>query len=293
MGLAMNIGDMTLPQQLQRTFDQKSYALTRLTEVGGDLAINLATAALIAAVTIWASGIAARLVRRGMGQFPATREDHTLQGFAGSVARYAIIIIGMVAVLHRLGVETTSIITVLGAASLAIGLALQGALSNVAAGVMILIFRPYRVGDFVTIAGKTGTVKRLDLFNTELIDADGLKIVAPNGKGFSDVVVNYTDIPNRRIELNFPIRYEDDLTIALNILITVASADSRLLPDPAPWANVTDMGANNVTVTLRAWANLNNYWDVRYDLMKAIRLELDRAGIRHAYPVQLSAPETP
>ena len=190
-------------------------------------------------------------------------------------------------------VETTSIITVLGAASLAIGLALQGALSNVAAGVMILIFRPYRVGDFVTLAGKTGTVRKLDLFNTELIDADGLKIVAPNGKGFSDVVVNYTDIPNRRIELSFPVRYEDDLTVALQVLADVAKAEPRLRPDPAPWVNVTELGPNNVTITLRVWSDIDPYWDVRFDLMKAVRIALDRAGIPHAYPVQLSAPGTP
>ncbi len=289
----MNLRDITLPEQLQRTFDQRTYAFTRLTEAGSDLAINLVTAAVITAVTLWASGLAAKLVRQTMGRFPATRDDHTLQGFAGSVARYAIIIIGAVAVLHRLGVETTSIITVLGAASLAIGLALQGALSNVAAGVMILIFRPYRVGDFVTLAGKTGTVKKLDLFNTELIDADGLKIVAPNGKGFSDVVVNYTDIPNRRIELNFPIRYEDNLQAALAVLAGACDLETRRLPEPKPWVNVTDLGPNNITVTLRIWSALDVYWDVRFDLMRAVRTELDRVGIRHPYPVQLSAPDRP
>jgi len=187
-------------------------------------------------------------------------------------------------------VETTSIITVLGAASLAVGLALQGALSNVAAGVMILIFRPYRVGDFVTIAGKSGTVKKLDLFNTELVDIDGLKIVAPNGKGFSDVVVNYTDIPVRRIEINVLIRHEDDVEAALTVLRETAAAETRLRLDPPIWAKVTDLGPNGATITLRVWADLPQYWDIRSDLLLALKLALQRAGISPAYPVQLSGP---
>jgi small conductance mechanosensitive channel len=279
---------MTLTDRLQQTLDSKSYAITRASEAAGDFAINLIIAVAIFVLTLWASTMAARLVRRGMGRFPQTRDDATLQSFASSVARYGVIIIGIVAVLHRLGVETTSIITVLGAASLAVGLALQGALSNVAAGVMILIFRPYRVGDYVTIAGKSGTVRKLDLFNTELLDVDGLKIVAPNAKGFSDVVVNYTDIPNRRMELHFQIRYEDDLQIALSVLKDCCAAEKRLLPEPAPWTNVTELGPSSITVTLRAWANLDEYWDTRFDLLKAVRLNLDARGLRHAYPAQLT-----
>jgi len=277
----------SLPEQLQRAFDQKSVALQRLTESAGDLAVNLVVAAVLVVATFWASRIASRIVRRAMQRLPATRDDATLQGFAASLARYSIVIIGTVAVLHRLGVETTSIITVLGAASLAVGLALQGALSNVAAGVMILIFRPYRVGDYVTLAGKSGTVTRLDLFNTELLDADGLKIIAPNGKGFADVVVNYTDIPNRRIEISYEIRYDDDLDTALEVLREVCRAESRLLPDPAVWAGVTELGPSSITVTLRAWTLLAGYWDVRFDLLRAVKLGMDRAGLRHGFPVQI------
>jgi small conductance mechanosensitive channel len=170
-----------------------------------------------------------------------------------------------------------------------VGLALQGALSNVAAGVMILIFRPYRVGDYVALAGKSGTVTRLDLFNTELIDADGLKVIAPNGKGFADVVVNYTDIPNRRIEISYEIRYDDDLDTALEVLRAVCRDESRLLPDPLPWAGVTELGPSSITVTLRAWTRLPIYWDVRFDLLRAVKLGMDRAGIRHGFPVQITA----
>jgi small conductance mechanosensitive channel len=278
-----------LPDQVQRALDEKSLALHKLTETTGDLAVNLLIAAVLVVATLWGSRLVARIVRRGMQRLPATRDDATLQGFAASLARYTVVIVGAVAVLHRLGVETTSIITVLGAASLAVGLALQGALSNVAAGVMIVVFRPYRVGDFITLAGKSGTVTRLDLFNTELIDADGLKIVAPNGKGFSDVVVNHTNIPNRRIEISYDIRYDDDLDTALAVLREVARGESRLLADPAPWAGVTELGASSITVTMRVWADLPAYWDIRFDLLRAVKLGMDRAGVRHGFPVQITA----
>lgn len=278
-----------LSDQIQRAFDQKSVALQKLSESAGDLAVNLVIAAVFVAATFWASGLASRIVRRAMQRLPATRDDATLQGFAASLARYSVVIVGAVAVLHRLGVETTSIITVLGAASLAVGLALQGALSNVAAGVMILVFRPYRVGDYVTLAGKSGTVTKLDLFNTELIDADGLKVIAPNGKGFADVVVNYTDIPNRRIEISYEIRYDDDLDTALEVLRAVCRDESRLLADPVPWAGTTELGPSSITVTLRAWTLLPTYWDVRFDLLRAVKLGMDRAGIRHGFPVQITA----
>ena len=281
---------MNLRDTVQQTLDERTYALMRLSEAAGDLAINLLVALIILVVTIWIAGVLARFVRRGMSHLPATKDDETLQGFASSVVRYAAYTIGAVAVLHRLGVETTSIITVLGAASLAVGLALQGALSNVAAGVMILIFRPYRVGDFVTIAGKSGTVKKLDLFNTELVDIDGLKVVAPNGKGFSDVVVNYTDIPARRIEISVLIRHEDDLEVALTVLRETAAAETRLRPDPPIWAKVTDLGPTGATATLRVWADLPQFWEIRSDLLLALKLALKRAGISTAYPVQLSGP---
>src|SRR5579864_2790066 len=141
-------------------------------DAAGQLAVNLVVAALILGVTLWASRIVAGLVRRAVGrlQRPATA-DATLQGFLGSLARWIVIVLGLMAVLEQLGVRATSILAVVGAASIAIGLAMQGALGNVAAGVMILVLRPYRVGDFVEIDGRTGTVQRLDLFMTELSDA--------------------------------------------------------------------------------------------------------------------------
>jgi small conductance mechanosensitive channel len=286
---------MELAQHLEQQFAHHASAIEKLTDAAGDLAINLIVAVAILLVTLWASGWASAVARRFISRFPQTRDDATLQSFIGSAARYGVVVVGAVAILHRLGVETTSIITILGAASIAVGLALQGALSNVAAGVMILIFRPYRVGDVVTLAGKTGTVKKLDLFNTELIDADGVKVVAPNAKGFSDVVVNYTDIPNRRIELSFSVRYEDDVELAREVLRQVCREEPRLLGEPAHWVNVTELGASSVMVTVRVWTTLEAYWDTRFDLMRRSRQALNAAGLHHAYPAQIAvdAPSSP
>ena len=196
----------------------------------------------------------------------------------------------MVAILRRLGVETTSIITVLGAASLAIGLALQGALSNVAAGVMILIFRPFRVGDFVLLAGKQGTVKRLDLFNTEMADVDGLKVFVPNGKGFGDVIVNYTDIPQRRMELVFGIGYDDDIDRACEIARRVAGEHPKVLGEPAPWCRPTELADSTVKINLRCWAPVQGYWDVRYEVLQAVKVAFDQEKVSLPYPIQVTVP---
>jgi small conductance mechanosensitive channel len=221
-------------------------------------------------------------------RWPRTHKDLTLQEFASSLARYAVLILGLIAVLRRLGVETTSIITVLGAASLAVGLALQGTLTNVAAGVMLLILRPYQVGDTVTIGSKTGTVARLDLFNSELRDGDNLKIVVPNSKAFGDIIVNMSDMKTRRMELNFGIGYDDDVGEAIALLLKCCEADPRILTDPAPWANITDLGTSAVTVTLRAWATMDVYWDARYAMLRRVKETFQASGVDMPYPTQVS-----
>ena len=275
-----------LPDQIATTLTGHKLALAKLTDTAGDFAINVGLAILILAATLWIASWASALAREAIRRLPRTRNDVTLQSFAASMARYAVLILGATAILHRLGVETTSIITVLGAASLAIGLALQGALSNVAAGVMILVFRPYRVGDFVTIVGKSGTVKRLDLFNTELVDVDGLKVVAPNGKAFGDVIVNYTDIPRRRIELNFAIDHREDVARVIETVLETARKEARLLLEPLPWCMATDMTATQVTVTFRGWTTLEAYWDTRFTLLAAFKGAFEVANIAIPLPSQ-------
>ena len=255
----------------------------------GHFAVNLSVALIILVVTLWASRGISRLVRRALGRLPqAQASDTTLQNFVSSLVRWAIVALGLVAVLQQLGVQTTSILALLGGASLAVGLAVQGALGNIAAGVLILIMKPYRVGDWVEINGKIGMVKRLGLFTTQLSDPDNLNIHMPNSKVLGEMIINYSTAANRRMELNFRVDYADDLDRALEVLIASAKADPRILADPEPWAGVTALGDSAVSVTLRAWANLDVYWDARYAMLKRVKQGLDAAGLRVAYPHQVA-----
>jgi small conductance mechanosensitive channel len=258
-------------------------------DAAGGLAVNLVTAILIFLLTLWASRWVAQLMRRALEQLHRPNApDATLQGFLSSMARWIVLIVGLMAVLEELGVKTTSVLALLGAGSLAIGLAIQGALSNVAAGVMLLVLRPYRVGDVVQINGRTGTVSRLDLFMTELADADNLSIYMPNGKVFGEMIVNYSTPKTRRMELTFNVDYADDLDRALAVLIDCAKADARVLGDPAPWSGVTALGDSAVAVTLRAWTPTSVYWDARYDMIKRVKERLQAAGLTIPYPHQVS-----
>lgn len=264
-------------------------AFRQALDAAGVLAVNLVVAALIAIFTLWFSGWLSKAMRRGLARLQApSAPDATLQSFLSSLARWLVLVVGAIAVLEELGVQTTSILALLGAGSLAIGLAMQGALGNVAAGVMLLVLRPYRIGDVVEINGRVGTVRRLDLFMTELTDADNLSIFMPNGKVFGEMIVNYSTPTRRRMELTFGVDYADDLDQALGLLIACAKADARILAEPAPWSGVTALEPSSVTVTLRAWAASDVYWDVRYALIKRVKETLEAHGLSFPYPHQVT-----
>jgi small conductance mechanosensitive channel len=191
-------------------------------------------------------------------------------------------------VLQQLGVQATSVIAVLGAASLAIGLALQGTLSNVAAGVMLLLQRPYRVGDKVELNGRQGVVQGVDLFNTRLLDYDGLTLFLPNGKVFGDMIVNITRAGRRRIELTFGVDYGDDLDLALATLLELANADRRVLSEPKAWARVTALLDSSVSVTLRCWTAPDDWNNAKFDLVKAVKETFEARGMSFPYPHQVA-----
>jgi small conductance mechanosensitive channel len=263
--------------------------LRHAADAAGGLAVNLALAGLTFAGTVWVANWLSRLTARAIAR--AHRRgpvDTTLQTFLSSLVRYAVIIVGLIAVLTQLGVKMTSMIAVLGAASLAIGLALQGALANVAAGVMLLILRPYRVGDAVEIHGKSGSVRGLDLFSTKLSSGDNLNVFVPNAKAFGEIIVNYSSPVARRAQLDFIIDYEDDVDRALQLMLACAAAEPRAAPKPAPWAKMTAMGDRGVTVSLRAWFAPGDFEDAGYDLMKAVKDRLDAEGFSFPYPQQVA-----
>lgn len=278
-----------LVDEARRLIFRDPELLRRTADAVGGLAVNLAVAGLILVATIWAANWLSRLTARGILRAHRRRPpDATLQTFISSLVRYLVVAIGLVAVLQQIGVKTTSVIAVLGAASLAIGLALQGALANVAAGVMLLILRPYRVGDAVEINGKQGTVRGLDLFSTRLANGENLNVYVPNAKAFGDTIVNMTSPVARRAQLDFNIDYEDDVDRALQILVACAAAEPRVTAKPPPWAKLTAMGDSALTVSLRAWIAPKDFEDTRFDLLKTAKERLEAEGFSFPYPHQVA-----
>lgn len=264
--------------------------VTKLVELAGDFAVNLLIAGLILAVTLIASRWAGQAARRALGRLRGFRRDQTVLNFLVQVIRVGIVIIGLIAVLQRLGVQTTSIIAVLGAASLAVGLALQGTLSNVAAGVLLLVLRPYRVGDVVQIRDVSGSVQKLDLFTTQLSNANNHKIVVPNSQVLGDVIVNLSGQRTRRVEINFTVGYGEDLDRARGVLKNVAVAHEKVLAEPEPWTGVTGLLDSAVQITLHAWVASGDWWQTQADLMQGGKEALDAADIEIPFPHQVEVP---
>ena len=287
----MNTLPAAVDPQLLRHLSTGEALLTQLQEVGGRLAVNLIAAVLILALAIWASGWASQLVQRAIGRLHSTRHptDPTLQTFVGSVVRFGVLAMGLVAVLQQLGVQATSILAVLTAASLAIGLALQGALSNIAAGVMILIFRPYRVGDVIESAGRQGTVKALDLLVTELATADNIKVVIPNGKVFGDVILNFSTHPKRRVDVVFKAPLKADIIAVLQRLRERVESDPRGRKDPPPLIEVIDLSETFAQAAVRVWVVREDVSAVRTDLMLAAHLLSENPACELAPPRPSSA----
>lgn len=274
----------------QRAVTVDAALLAKVTDLAGDLAINLTIALVILVATIVGAKWAARLTRRGLLRVRALRHDQTVLSFAVQVVRVVVWIVGFIAILQRLGVQTTSIIAVLGAASLAVGLALQGTLSNVAAGVLLLVLRPYKVGDVIDIGGVAGSVQRLDLFTTQMSNANNHKIVVPNSKVLNDVILNLSGQKTRRVEINFTVGYGEDLNAARGVLAGVAENHDKVLPDPAPWTGVTGLLDSAVQITLHAWVNSEDWWQTQADLMQGGKEAIDAAGIEIPFPHQVAVP---
>lgn len=264
--------------------------IARTTQLVGDLAVNLTLAILILIATVIASRWAASAARKGLGRISAFRRDSTVLSFAVQIVRVAVLILGLIAVLQRLGVQTTSIIAVLGAASLAVGLALQGTLSNVAAGVMLLILRPYRVGDVVDIGGAVGSVEKLDLFTTQMSNASNHKIVVPNSQVLGDRILNLSGQTRRRVEIDFTVGYGEDLKAAREVLEAVATQHESVLVDPPVWSGVTGLLDSAVQITLHAWVLSGDWWQTQADLMQGGKEALDEAGIEIPFPHQVGVP---
>lgn len=220
--------------------------------------------------------------------------DGTIKPLIASIVRYLVIVVTIVAVLNRFGVETTSIIAVLGAAGLAVGLALQGTLSNVAAGVMILFLRPFKVGDYVTAGGNGGTVAEVGLFTTELTTPDNVSIAVPNSQIIGGAITNFSKHATRRIDIVVGIGYSSNIDTAFAALTKLAEGDARVLADPAPQVSVRALADSSVNVGLRFWVNSADYWPTLFDFNKAVKETLDENGVEIPFPqrvVELKNPK--
>jgi small conductance mechanosensitive channel len=240
-----------------------------LVDSAGDLLANLAVAFLILVATVWLSGWTYRLVRAAVGRMRVHRgpPDPTLEIFIASLARNAVLILGGIAVLQQLGVRTTSIVAAVSAAALALGLALQGALSNVAAGVMTFLLRPYRVGDIIETGGRVGRVANLDLFETELTTLDNLRVVVPNSKLFGEILVNHAAHSDRRADVSFHLSLSADARAVMDGLRARLEADGRVFKDPPPIIELTQFTEAFVEIAVRPWVARDDYGAVKADVL--------------------------
>ena len=213
--------------------------------------------------------------------------DPTLTRFFAAIARYTIIAFTVIAVLGRFGVETTSLVAILGAAGLAIGLALQGTLSNLAAGVMLIFFRPFKINDFVEAGGTSGTVKEISLFTTEMATPDNVKVIVPNSQIWGGTIKNFSGNETRRVDFVFGISYEDDINQAIGVIENLIAADSRAHQDPAPQLVVGELADSSVNIIVRVWAAAGDYWGIKFDLTKAVKEAFDQKQISIPYPQQV------
>lgn len=234
--------------------------------------------------------IAAVWIARGvrLGLLRSRHVDPTAVPALSAAIRYAILIVILVAALGQLGVQTTSLLAVLGAAGLAIGLALQGTLSNIAAGIMLLYLRPFRVGDYVeTTTGIAGIVKTVGLFATELDTFDGLYVFAPNSELWNKALKNHSRNPTRMMSIPIGISYENDTELAREILLGLAAENSRVIKEPAPYVYVDKYGDNSVDLIFRAWAPNAIFWDVQRALIEEAKRRLEAAGIEIPFPQRI------
>ena len=256
-----------------------------LMEFGTDLAMTwgLKIVGAIAVLIIgrMIAGTARRITRKALENADV---DRTLVPFLSKLVYFFVLIVVVIAVLGVFGVQTASLVAVLGAAGLAVGLALQGTLSNFAAGVMLLFFRPFKLGDFIDAAGTTGTVVEIGVFATTLKSPDNVKIVVPNSQVYGATIKNFNGYDTRRVDMEIGISYNDDIPEAIEIIRGIVSADPRVLAEPESVVAVSNLGDSSVDLVIRPWCAGSDYWALRWDLNQRIKEGLETAGCSIPYP---------
>ena len=256
--------------------------LSALAGMAVDYSVNIVTALIIAILALWLSGIVRRRIVALAKKYKHL--DDTLFSFLGSLARYGILLLAGIFILGRFGIQTTSLAALLGAAGLAVGLALQGTLSHLAAGVMLIMFRPFKLGDFINAGGNSGTVKAITLFTTELATLDNVQIIVPNGAIWSQPITNFSVYTTRRIELIFGVSYGSDLARAEEAIRGVIAAEERIHADPEPFLKVTALNNSSVDFMLRVWCSAGDFFVLKADLTRAVKEAFDAADIEIPFP---------
>ncbi len=243
--------------------------------------VSLIMAILIFYVGKWIAILITKAVKKMM---LTAKVDETLVSFLAGIVKTVLMLFVVIAALTQLGVSTASLVALLGAAGLAIGLALKDSLQNFASGVMLIMFRPFSVGDFVEAAGVAGTIEKVSIFSTTMKTGDNKEIIIPNGSIYGGTITNYSARATRRVDMIFGIGYGDDLLKAKQVLLDLANADKRIHDDPAPMVAVKELGDSSVNFIMRVWADTPEYWNVYFDMHEKVKLEFDKQGISIPFP---------
>lgn len=240
---------------------------------------------LYAAIIVFVGRIVVKwLVKMSRKLMVRANLDPILINFFSTIANAILLLFVLIAALDQLGVDTTSMIAVLGAAGLAVGLALKDSLQNFAAGVMLILFRPFKIGDFVEAGGTAGVIESITIFNTIMKTGDNREVIVPNGLIYDDTITNYSAKDTRRIDMVFGIGYDDDLLKAKQLLTDIVTGHEKVMADPAPVIRVSELGDSSVNFDVRPWVAAADYWPVRSELIETIKLAFDENGISIPYP---------
>jgi small conductance mechanosensitive channel len=252
-------------------------------DLGIDFGLKVATALIIFYVGKFVIGMVVGAIHKLMQK---QQVDKTLETFICNLVRTVLMVVVVIAAIGALGVETTSFIAIFGAAGLAVGLALQGSLSNFASGVLIVLFRPYRVGDFIEAAGIAGSVEQVQILTTILKTGDNKQIIVPNSQIMDSIITNYSANPTRRVDMVIGVSYSDDLDKVRETLQQLIAADDRILNEPAATIAVSELADSSVNFVVRPWVNVADYWAVKFDLTEAIKKRFDKDNISFPFPQQ-------
>ncbi len=259
-----------------------SGSVQSISEMVGLYTVNIAIAIVIFVVGKWLAKKITNLVIKVLSKQKGM--DETLLNFFEDILYYVLLIVVILATLDQVGIETTSVLAILGAAGLAVGLALKDSLSNFASGVMVILFKPFKIGDVVTAGGVTGKVKEIHLFNTEFTTPDNQKILVPNSAITSGSITNINAHDTRRVDLVVGIGYDDDIKKAKKILTSIVENNEKVLHEEGVTVAVSELADSSVNFVVRAWTNTPDYWDVKFALTEKIKLTFDKEGISIPYP---------